>query len=441
MNKNTYRITLLILGGIIICSFYLRNESVRETEVTYPLSHDAGDYFMYAYNLRHKHTYSREALNPDNAGSQVIPDAVRSPGYPLFLALFVDGLPQEKMLNKIVFSQMIISTLTILIAFFFFQSFLGNFWGAAAALLIALSPHLIAANSYLLTETLFCFLIVVVAWLISIFVPKPSACLAFLIGGSLGAASLVRPSLNYFSIVMVFFLIFHYGWKKGLRFFLIFFLGFTLICAPWIIRNIKTLNITTDKRLMINFLHHGMYPDFTFDEISESFGFPYLYDPRSEEISGSVGSVLKEITRRFRLEPLKHLKWFVLKKPLVFWSWNMVQGGDVFVYTVSKSPFFSNDMFKWVHCLMHALHRSLVFLGLLGSLMAWLPLSINKMPERSIYIARFASIFLMYYTIIHMLGAPFPRYAIPLRPFLYGMAMFPLYLVVFWLQRHRDIQK
>lgn len=70
---------------IIISGFYLRCESVVNTEVINPLRADAGQYFMYAYNLRHKHTYSHQVGNPGDLDSPVNPDAVRSPGYPLFL--------------------------------------------------------------------------------------------------------------------------------------------------------------------------------------------------------------------------------------------------------------------------------------------------------------------------------------------------------------------
>ena len=427
-----------MLGVILVCGFYLRNVSVSETKVTRPLRNDAKDYFMYAYNMRHKHTYSREVFDPENTKSPVVPDAVRSPGYPLFLMLFVDGLPHGDMLNKILIFQMIISTLTILIAFLFFQSFLDNFWAAAAALLVALSPHLIVANSYLLTETLFCFLIVVVGWMASIFISKPSIPLAGTIGSTLAIASLVRPSLQYFPIIAAFLLLYQYGRSKGTRFLFVFLVGFILTYSPWIIRNLKTLKVITDKRLMINFLHHGIYPDFTYDEISESFGFPYRYDPRSGETSKSIGSVLKEIVRRFRSEPRRHLRWYALKKPIVFWNWSMVQGRDVFVYRISKSPYFSEGIFQWTYRIMHALHRQILLLSLLGSMVAWLPLSIFNVPEKSIYMARFASMFLIYFVIIHMIGVPFPRYSVPLRPFLYGMALFPfhlLYLIVIDKQR------
>jgi 4-amino-4-deoxy-L-arabinose transferase-like glycosyltransferase len=430
MKKHNSWLVLFVLGGIVVCGFYLRNGSIHGTKVTYPVSRDAQEYFMYAFNFRHKHTYSRDVATPDNLKSPVISDAVRSPGYPLFLTLFVDGLPHDKMIKQIVFSQMIISTLTILVAFFFFRSFLSDFWGAAAALLVALSPHLIVINSYLLSETFFCFLVVVAAWLVSVFVSKPSKGLAIIIGGTLGAASLVRPSLQYFPAAMAIFLIFQYGWKKGAHFFLPMLLGFALILSPWVLRNLLTLNTSGNKRLMINFLHHGIYPDFMYNEVQESFGFPYQYDPHSNHIGKDIPSVLGEIERRFHLEPMKHFKWYLLKKPLSFWSWDIVQGfGDVFVYSVSASPYFTNFFFKGTHRLMHAFHRQIVFLALLGSLFAWLPPSSTVLPEKMILIARFTSILLFYFTILHMIGAPFPRYSVPLRPFLYGMAMFPFHFL------------
>lgn len=441
MKQNTHRIVLLILGVILVCGCYLRNVSVSETKITRPLRADAKDYFMYAYNMRHKHTYSREVVDLDNIRSPVVPDAVRSPGYPLFLMLFVDGLPHEEMLNKILISQMIISTLTILIAFLFFQSFLDNYLAAAAALLVALSPHLIVANSYLLTETLFCFLIVVLGWMTSIFISKPSRPLAGIIGGNLGIASLVRPSVQYFPIMIAFLLLFQYGRRKGTRFLLVFLMGFVLTYSPWIIRNLKTLKVTTNKRLMINFLHHGIYPDFTYDEIPKSFGFPYRYDPRSGEIGKSIGSLLNEIVRRFHSEPRRHLTWYALKKPIVFWNWSLVQGRDVFVYPVSKSPFFTRATFKGIYRFMHACHRQIVVLALLGSLVAWLPSAIVNLPEKSVLIARFASILLIYYTFIHMIGVPFPRYSVPMRPFLYGMALFPIRFLVVCLSRRRPARR
>lgn len=428
MNKIRSLLFMIIVGFILICGSFMRSESISRTKVTYPLSRDAGNYYMYAYNLRHKHTYSIEIGDFDGLKSTVAPDAVRSPGYPLFLSIFVDARPTKNILKNILFFQMVISTVTIFLSFLLFQNFQSKSFAAVASLLVALSPHLIVMNSYVLTETVFCFAIVTVGLLMSVFLKKPTSFSSIIVGCAVGVASLIRPSMQYFPIPLALFLLFHFDKRKGMLFILLMFLGFVFTFSPWIIRNIKTLGIISDNRLMINFLHHGIYPDFTYAQNTQSFGFPYRYDPRSGEIAESVTSVLKEIKRRFRFEPLKHLKWFMLKKPMTFWSWNMVQGRDVFVYKVSDSPYYLKGCFRWTYDVMHALHIPTVFLCLLGSLMAWLPLKITNCPEKMIYTARFTSMFIIYSTLVHMIGAPFPRYSIPLRPFLYGMALFPSYL-------------
>jgi len=72
-------------------------------------------------------------------------------------------------------------------------------------------------------------------------------------------------------------------------------IGFALAFLPWIGRNMITLNMSTDNRLMTGSLHHGMYPDFMYDGVPESRGYPYRHDPHSEEIGKNISSVLKEI--------------------------------------------------------------------------------------------------------------------------------------------------
>lgn len=116
---------------------------------------------------------------------------------------------------------------------------------------------------------------------------------------------------------------------------------------------------------MTNFLHHGMYPQFMYEGVPESRGFPYRYDPRAEKIGGDLPFVLKEIASRFAQEPLRHAKWYLFDKPMAFWSWSMIQGfGDVFVYPVSSSPYFHDKIFRLSHRLMYGLHYPLMVLAL-----------------------------------------------------------------------------
>jgi hypothetical protein len=437
MNHRTSPTVLLILGIMLVAGFYLRWTSASETTVSIPLRADARDYFMYAHNLRHKQVYSRDPASLQNPGSRPAPDAMRSPGYPLFLSAFVNGLPNTDMINRIVMSQALISTLTLLLSFLFLRSFLSTFWAGVGALLTALSPHLIVANSYILTETLFCFILVLIAWIVGLFGGRLRVWQAALIGVLMAFASLVRPSLQYFPILFSVFLILHAGWRRGGKLAGVVIIAFALSFSPWIIRNMHTLGVTGDKTLMINFLHHGMYPDFTYDDVTESRGFPYRYDPRASEIGRDIPSVLKELSKRFYEEPGKHLQWFLFGKPVAFWSWNTVQGvGDAFIYPVSQSPYFHDPYFRWSHHLMHTLHWPIVILALFGTVMVWLPLSRIGLEDGAVLTARVASLLLIYYTALHVIGAPFPRYSIPLRPFLYGLAFFPPYLLSVALTSH-----
>ncbi len=412
------------IGLLLFSGLYLRFESAKQTHVNHLLSKDAGQYYQYAYNLRHHHVYSKD-ITVGKGDKQVIrPDAVRTPGYPLFLSLFISDAPNQAILSRIVLAQCLLSTLTVLFGFLLFNRFLSPFWSVAAALLVAVCPHLIVFNSYILTETLFCFFLVFLSWLVSLFVKKPGFLFAVLVGGVCGMSALVRPSMNFFPAVLFVLLILMGGYKKGLKLFLGICIGFVLILSPWIARNLVTLNKVSDGTLMVNFLHHGMYPEFMKDDRPETFGFPYRFDPRSDEITQNTVSVLKEIKARFQKEPFKYLKWYVLQKPVVLWSWGMIQGYDIFVYVVSNSPYLTNPVFRWSYFFMKYIHNALMVLCVFGCVMAWFPKRWLSLSGQAVYTARFVSAMIIYFTLLHMVGAPFPRYSVPLRPFMYAMAVF-----------------
>lgn len=450
ISKNPKRVgwaPLVIFGAALIFGFYLRSASWLETWVQRPLQRDASDYFNYAYNLRHHHVYSRNAVQPSDSEGRIAADALRSPGYPLFLSLFIDGPPDRQLVKKIQFAQMIVSFLTLIAALFVFRCYLPELWAGSAALLVALSPHLIIFNSYLLTETLFCCLLVLTGLLICRCESRPSISRSLAVGAMMGLATLVRPSLQFFPLALAAVISMHFGRKQGLKLALAMLLGFILILSPWFIRNRITIGKMSDRSLLINFLHHGIYPDFTYQQIPESYRRPYQFDPRSEEIGKNVSSVLAEIKNRFREEPLLQLKWYLFKKPIVFWSWDMIQGhGDIFVYRIDASPYRTNKFFQWSHSLMKILHGPLAGLSLLASLLVWILPPPGGDDKRGFFLERFISVLLLYYTLLHMIGAPFPRYSVPLRPFQYGMALYGIYmiygfLIAFYMKKTRGARR
>lgn len=403
-----------------------------------PLRIDAKDYYSYAYNLHERGVYSHDDRGWQGLTTETpSPDAVRSPGYPLFLTLFVDGAPKMEIFAGILLAQIVLSALAIVLVYVVFRNVLSIGWSLAAAGLMAVMPHLIVANSYLLTETLFNFTLLLSISLFGVRRENDSFLHRLALGGLLAAAALVRPILQYFPLALAFLYFTAYGSKKGGRYFLHVLLGFALVYAPWIIRNLVVLHQTGDPTLTINFLQHGMYPSFTYEGVAESYGYPYRFEPNQSKISQSVGTVLAEIWRRFSTEPWRHFRWFLVGKPITFWSWGIIQGmGDIFIYPVTESPYFSNGLFSVTRILMLVLHWPLVILGLMASVLVWFRRFASLLPQKGLFVARLIALLLLYFTAMHMIGAPFPRYSIPVRPFVYGMALLPLSWVA---QRAREV--
>lgn len=402
--------TVYLLCALLAVSFYLRIESLWQTElVPPPIRADAGDYFMYAYNLFHHGIYSRDHRGLAGEAEKVylLPDAVRTPGYPLFLTLFMGDQPVPGILAQVLFSQVLISTLTVALANVMYRRFLNLPWAPTAALLTALSPHLIVVNSYLLTETLFCFFLVAAGGWVRLMSSPASWKTAGILCMLLATASLIRPSLQYFPLLLLLSIYASAPNREGAKRATTLLLGFLLFIAPWFVRNLTTLHQLSDDTLKVAFLHHGLYPDFMYNHQKETYGYPYQFDSRSAEIGNSTETVLAEIVERFRKAPSEHAIWFFIKKPVAFWS-----------------PYYDDPLFVWSHRLMKLLHFPLMGLGMLGCVLVWLPAATRKIRPEAMPVLRFISLLLIYFTALHVVGSPFPRYSIPLRPFIYGMAIF-----------------
>lgn len=168
--------TTTLLLVIVAAGSVLRTLSALETKVDHPIRGDSIDYFFYAYNLRHSAVYSRSTESYSHWNASVQPDAFRSPGYPFFLSAFVNGNPlyvfpggepNSTIVGRIILSQALISMATLLGVFYVCRGFLPVPLALVATSLTALSPHLIVMNSYVLTETLFCMLVVILAYMLN----------------------------------------------------------------------------------------------------------------------------------------------------------------------------------------------------------------------------------------------------------------------------------
>lgn len=433
------------MAAIFILSFSLRMYTIIYTVIDRPIRanvldyyhSDASDYYNYALNLKYHKIYSRQ----DITESIIRPDAIRSPGYSVFLIPFVKHPPSDAMLFGINMVQSILDSICVLLAYCIFRYFISEPLAFIAALLASVSPHLISMNTYLLTETLFTFLMILAIWLSLKAFSNKNATLAFMSGLVLAIAVLTRPVLQYFIIPLIALLIYRNSLRPALRLIIPLALGFIIMISPWILRNLSVIGKISDSTLALSTIHHGIYPDFMYNDISKSRGIPYRFDPNGPKISENYETLLSEIVRRFKEEPYRHLKWYLVDKPITFFSWNIIAGmGDVFIYPVKQSPYFYNRIFMVSHAFMKSVHWPLVILAFITSILAWTHFYTNKLSIESLFAIRLLSLIILYFIVLHIIGAPYPRYSIPLRPVIYGLAIFSCSQCYIYFREKRRIQ-
>jgi 4-amino-4-deoxy-L-arabinose transferase-like glycosyltransferase len=424
---------LRFLGTVILFAIAmgLRLGAINDTVIDSPIRADATNYYNYALNLKYHHTYSKAKFS-DN---EPLPDALSGPGYPAFLVPFVESPPTRFMLWRINLAQALLGSITVLLALSIFRRIMAEGWALGAGFLTAISPHLISASTYLLTETLFTLLMMLSLWLVVKMFRNNSKAFAFAAGLVIAAAALTRPTLQYFIMPLIGMLLIGRDRNTSAKLVIPLLAGFVLTFSPWVLRNLDAIGETSDPTLMISALHHGMYPDFRYQDRPESTGFPYRFNPRSKEVSSSRESILSEIRRRFEDEPARHIKWYLLGKPASLLDWNILAGmGDIFIYPVIESPYFSKPVYIQSRAFMKLLHWPLVILALAATVLVWLPGFGKRLSGSALFTTRLLSLLLLYFIALHMVAAPFPRYGIPLRPAIYGLALFMCSQVFIWLK-------
>ncbi|HYD79478.1 MAG TPA: glycosyltransferase family 39 protein [Paucimonas sp.] len=419
----------LLLGLLLITLFgaYLRVNAALHTTVLYPLRADAGQYFSYAFNLRHFGVYSHEPKFAAPAdGIAPRPDALRPPGYPLLLTLFAGEVSAAKTILHITLLQAVLGILMIPLVYLIGRELLPDPWPLLPALLVAISPQLVISGTYVLSETWFAFLMLLsIAGMIAQFRKPERAGYAVLAGVLVGLAALTRPTLQYFVPMVLIGMLPLLPAGTRLRQAVAMSAGFAIAFAPWIARNLLTLGTSSDPTLMISSLVHGHYPGLMYEGRAESLGYPYRFDPRIGEISASVASVLGEIGRRFAAEPGTYLHWYLVGKPLSFLSWgDAAAAGDIFTYPTPQSPYHGAPFFQLTKAAMQSTHWLWVGLALAGTALVALPRIRRTLDGASRTALQLLVLIMAYFVAIHMVGFPIARYNIPLLPVIYLLSAY-----------------
>ncbi len=318
--------------------------------------------------------------------------------------------------------------LTFLIAMYF----LPFIWAIAASILVMFSPHLISISSSCLTEALF-GVVLLTAMLLLIQAFRNNHGLWYMLSSIVcGYAYLTNETcllLPYAIIGCKILIIRKKKDRKTIRNLILFTVVFTLFPISWAVRNAVSVPPDAAKGTTraISAMSHGTYPDFIYKTKDYQY-FMYREDPLQPEFGSSLSRFSKILFQRVKEKPLQYITWYFIKKPYTLWSWNILQGqGDIYIYPTEKSLYTISPVAATLKNGMYALHPLIVLLAFSGIPLFFIQFFRSEKPvvTHELYLPIF--IIFIYYTLLYMVFAPWPRYAIPLRPFLYCCSLYSLY--------------
>jgi 4-amino-4-deoxy-L-arabinose transferase-like glycosyltransferase len=415
----------LVVLLILLISAWIQWTTARETRVNGPGRPDAASYVSYAYNLREFGVYSRERTWNASNPSPPVADAISTPGYPLFLTAFLRGKPDLSFMAHVVLAQAALGVVTTLFVFLMAIRITSPAFACAAALLTAVTPHLATINTYVLTESLFTCLLMASAWAFVRAVQSPRLLPWALAGGLFGLCCLVRPALQILLPLVCITVALVPRWRTMFRPVALATACWAVLLLPWFVYQQSIPSSPTQPNLLRASLYHGSFPGFVFDNHVENYGYPYRDDPYAPEIMASNAALVRHVGARMRAQPVRYLGWYLLGKPLYFLAWNddVAADGDIYIYPVDSSPYQRRPTLIAIHALMLGLHWPLMLAGFLGSTVLcvrpqWLRLSPARLAG-----GRTLALLFLSAIVLHMIGAPFPRYGIPFWPIAYIVAL------------------
>jgi len=413
---------------ILLLALFLRLGYVLTLEIDVPIRADAAKYVTIAHNLLTNGVYSHYPKdNPE-------PSSLITPGYPLFLSSILYLTGDINVTYQIaLFLQAILSAITVLLAYHIALRFLPLWFSVTAGVLAAISPHLIVAAGYLLSETLFAFFLVISTYVLLLAIETPSKARFLVYGLLMGCTALVRPAALLLPIFTLLPVIFLKDFKMNPRISIIIAAaGFLTLWMPWQVWAPLHAPKATNAEKVFAF---GTYPDFTYKN-PELRGYPYREDTEYKKMAADFGYALSTLVDRAAEDPVKYFSWYFVGKPTSYWGWSMIQGmGGPFIYPVKKTLYDKSSVAKFTYLSMKLLHYvliSVLFIGLFSA-------AIYIIATRNLFIfgvpALVTFLIIVYTTLLHTVFAPLPRYSVPFYPFMYTSALFFIY----YFARHQRV--
>lgn len=423
--KKTVVIDGLIFWLVLFFCFFIRLLYAVSLEISIPIRGDAFSYVQYAVNLIEHGVFSKdEATAP-------MPDSYWAPGYPYFLmlcstlgaAIGIDFYPVA------LFLQALMGAITSALTFSVARLIMPSRAAGIVAILTIFSPHLMAQGGYILSETLFTFLLMSSIYIYFKAISKQySLWLAGFGGFVFGLAYLTNPVVLFVPIAFVLHFLIQLCFDResiSSPRFVVIFLGVFLVCVlSWVARcvvNVPADRLTSSDRAFENLIigshndYHAIWRNNPRDPQN-----PYEIDYQKYK-NDHVG-FYKELAARVVDEPLHYLHWYFMRKPLELWGWDILVGyGDIYTYEVDSSLYQKSKLAIASLVIMKHTHYWLFLAAILGLFFVFKESDVKQKEYiLNVYLCVFCISTI--YVVLHSDG----RYSVPMRPEMYLCAVYAI---------------
>lgn len=427
-SNRTWWLALAMIG---LCALLIRSYYLSHAVVDHPIRGDATQYYAYAWNLAHHGIFSM-AL-PGSA--TISPDSFRDPGYPVFLAFWMSvSQDTASWYWRVLMSQGLLGALTVVLLVHAARGWLSDRWLVATGLLMAVWPHGVTINSYLLSETLYGFLCALAFGLLAAALRRTSAGWIAAAGGIFSLAALTNAVMLPFAPLLAVYLAIRR--KAPRRLVLVLASSALLLPACWSVRNMQLPPSASSNGRALTNLVQGSWPNY-----HSSFRAMIHGDPEGERVYRAIqheadiavanpSEGMARIEARIATAPFHYLGWY-LSKPALLWDWSIRIGiGDIYVYATDSSPFLQNPVPRALASFCRGINPLVMLLALIGCLGLLLRPNTRKSP-----MGEAAALLLVYVTLVHSVLQAEPRYAIPYRGFEILVASAGLYQTIRLIRR------
>jgi len=409
-----------LVFAVFLLALVVRLAFFFGAQVDYPIRGDIIQYVNYAWNMIHHGTFS----SAEPGVAQPSPDAFRGPGYPAFLAvwMWLAGAGQS-WYTMAVMAQIVLGGLLAPLTIAWTRLWLPRGAALAAGFLAALWPHAIVLASTLLSETLFCALLLLflcLAGLTKRFGGAHRGAAAGLVGG---LAYLVNPVIAFFPPMVAALLFLRMQRRAAMAMVAVFL----LVAGGWSARNAMHPGMQGAWDRAAANLVEGSWPLF-----HSALNARFEYKSASEMVA-AVGAEERLMSRspragfhsmfaRFSDYPVDYARWYLLEKPYSLWGWWIGVGwGDVYFLETSNSPFDRQLVFRLIHEGYRYANPFFFGLAVFATLYAFARYRRDHSSEA--FSLLMAAGFFWYVTGIHTLLQAEPRYSVAYRPMEVALAV------------------